>query len=180
MIVLLGDSCAGKSSIEAELADRGYNKIISYTTRPKRDYEIDHKDYHFIDLDTFEQMWKDNRFAEHTNYNGWFYAIAKEDCIDDAIAVVEPNGFRQLKRNKNLNITSFYIKVPERERVVRMMERGDNVMESFRRIISDQGSFNGIENEVDHIISNPRGLDNLIDAVEDIDFIIKEEVEWAN
>jgi guanylate kinase len=173
MIVLLGDSCAGKSSIEEELVDRGFNRIISYTTRPKRDYEVDGIHYHFISTEKFSDMFKNNRLAEHTQYNGWYYGIAKEDCINDAIVVVEPNGFRQLKNNNNLNIISFYIAVDERERVIRMMERGDNVMESFRRIISDQGSFNGIENEVDHVVSNPRGLDNLIYAVDAIVYILK-------
>jgi guanylate kinase len=63
----------------------------------------------------------------------------------------------QLKANKNLNIKSFCINVDERTRVIRMMKRGDNIMESFRRIISDQGMFSGIEYEVDYVIDNPDG-----------------------
>jgi guanylate kinase len=127
--------------------------------------ETDHIDYHFIHHDLFQDMLKGRIFAEHTLYNGWYYGIAKSDCIDNAVAVVEPVGFRQLKRLDYLNVLSFYIKVDERERVVRMMERGDNVMESFRRIISDQGSFNGIDREVDFIVPNPRGDNIAIDLI---------------
>ena len=171
MIAILGDSCAGKTSIERELTKLWFNRIISYTTRPIRQSEIQDVDYHFINDNDFQLMLKNDQLAEHTIYNGWCYGIAKEDCINDSIVVVEPVGYRMLKRNNNLNIVSFYIKVEERERVVRMMERGDNVMESFRRIISDQGSFNGIENEVDYIIENQRG--KLDEAVKQIYYIIQ-------
>lgn len=168
MIVLLGDSCAGKTTIESELqSEYGYNKIISYTTRPPRVKETNHIDYHFINRDLFQTMLKDRELAEHTLYNGWYYGIAKEDCVNNAIAVVEPVGFRQLKKLEYLDVISFYIQVEERERVRRMMERGDNVMESFRRIISDQGSFNGIDREVNFVIPNPRG------DYKDIDEVVK-------
>ena len=166
MIVLLGDSCAGKSSIERLLQ---LERIISYSTRPIRANEVDHIDYHFITEEEFSNKLMKGGFAESTTYNGWHYAIAKEDCKDNSIVVVEPNGFRQLKRNPDLNIISFYIKVPERSRVIRMMLRGDNIMESFRRIISDQGSFNGIENEVDYIIDNFDGrLNQAVKTIEKI------------
>jgi len=52
------------------------------------------------------------------------------------------------------------------------MKRGDNVMESFRRIISDQGSFNGIEREVDYVINNDRSLE---ETVQEILSILKEK-----
>lgn len=80
--------------------------------------------------------------------------------------MVEFFGFLELQRNKDLNIISFFIDVEERERVIRMMKRGDNVMESFRRIISDQGSFSGAKREVDYVIPNPDGKLDL--AVEKI------------
>lgn len=180
MIVLLGDSCAGKSTIERELqAEYKYNKIISYTTRPMRINETNNIDYHFIHRDLFQTMFKDRKFAEHTMYNGWYYGIAKDDCVDDAIAVVEPVGFRQLKKLEYLNVISFYIETEERERVRRMMERGDNVMESFRRIISDQGSFNGIKYEVDFVIPNPRGdyrtIDNVVKEIHQI-YLLKNKI----
>ena len=154
MIILLGASASGKSTIEKQL---GLNKIISYTTRPIRQGETDHIDYHFITDDTYTELFNNGFFAEYTCYNGWHYAIAKEDCLDNSVAVVEPFGYRMLKKLPHLNIISFYLKVPERERVARMMKRGDNVMESFRRTISDQGLFSGIENEVDYIIDNSDG-----------------------
>jgi len=157
MIVILGCSASGKSTIERKLTEHGWNRIISYTTRPVRTGEVDNIDYHFISKWEFAEKNAAGFFAEDTTYNGWYYGIAKEDCCDDAIAVVETTGFRQLRANKDLHVISFYIQVEERDRVIRMMKRGDNVMESFRRIISDQGTFAGIEREVDWVIANPEG-----------------------
>ena len=156
-ILLIGDSCSGKTSLERELCNHGYNRIISYTSRPIRKNEVQDIDYHFVTADDFINRLDRGFFAESTIYNSWRYGIAQKDCIDDAIAVVEPVGARQLRKNPNLHIISFYIEVEERERVIRMMKRGDSVMESFRRIISDQGSFNGIHREVDYIIQNQDG-----------------------
>ncbi len=172
MIILLGASASGKSTIEKQL---GLNRIISYTTRPIRINETDHIDYHFITNENYATLFANGFFIEHTCYNGWNYASAHEDCKDNSIAVVEPNGFRQLRKITNLNILSFYIKTEERQRVIRMMKRGDNIMESFRRIISDQGSFNGIENEVDYIIDNSDGKLNM-SIYEIIDILKKKNI----
>jgi guanylate kinase len=102
-------------------------------------------------------------------YNSWHYGIAKKDCKNNKVAVVETSGFRQLKSDSSLKIISFFIDVEERERVIRMMKRGDNVMESFRRIISDQGMFSGIKREVDYVIPNPNEkLDIAVNSILDI------------
>lgn len=154
MIVLLGESASGKSWIEKQLVNCGYEKIVSYTTRPMRAGEVDGFDYHYISEEEFKRLNSENFFSEYTRYNGWSYAIAREDCLDNRVVVVEPFGFRQLLRIPDLNIKSFYIKVSERERAVRMIKRGDNLLEVFRRIFSDQGVFLGIENDVDYVIDN--------------------------
>ena len=77
MIVLIGESASGKSTIEKELVKRGFNKIISYTTRPIRKDETDGIDYHYISKEEFliNSKWI---FVEYTIYNSWYYGIAKK------------------------------------------------------------------------------------------------------
>ena len=165
MIIIIGCAGSGKSTIEKELVKDGYKKIVSYTSRPIRANECDHCDYHFLSEDEFKKKYNEGFFAEHTVYNGWYYGVAKEDCHNDSLVVVEPYGFRQLKSKPELKVTSFFINVPERVRLKRMVDRGDNLMEVFRRIFSDQGVFQGIEDEVNYVIGNDRPLEETIDEI---------------
>ena len=154
MIVLIGESASGKSTIEEQLVNKGFDKVVSYTTRSMREGEIDGVDYHFISNEAFLQKVKQGFFVEHTNYNGWWYGMAVEDCTDDKVVVLNPHGYRQVKKIEELNVTSFYIQSSWRTRIKRMVDRGDNMMEVFRRIISDDGQFTAIDEEVDFVIDN--------------------------
>lgn len=155
MIVLLGESASGKSSIERELVSMGYNKIVTYTTRPMREEDIDGETYHFVTEEQFNSMKERGMFAEHASYRDWQYGTAKEDCTNDKVVVLTPHGLRQLKKNEDLNIVSFYIDVPRRDRFIKILERGDDIEEAYRRNLSDVGQFDGIQDEVDYVIENP-------------------------
>ena len=155
MIVLVGESASGKSSIEKNLVDNyGYKKIVSYTTRQPRQGEVDGIDYHYISENQFIKLQNEGYFAEVGEYNGWHYGTAKNDCISDKVAVVTQHGLRQLAKIPNLDIHAFYINVPRRDRLIKILQRGDNIEEAYRRSLSDVGQFDGISDEVDYIISN--------------------------
>ena len=125
MIVLVGESASGKSSIQNELVKTyGYKKVITYTTRPKRDYETAGNDYHFISEEEFLQLKEADYFIETACYNGWYYGTAKKDCdtnVDDfkngyqdnKVIVLTPHGLRNLQKYSDttdkVDITSFYI-----------------------------------------------------------------------
>lgn len=155
MIILVGESASGKSSIEKYLMDNyGYNKIVSYTTRQPREGEVDGVDYHFIDKSQFRRLKLQGFFAETAIYNDWYYGIAKKDCTNDKIAVLTPHGLRQIKRIQDIDVTSFYINVPRKERLIKILQRGDDIEEAYRRNLSDVGQFDGISDEVDFVIYN--------------------------
>lgn len=156
MIVLVGESASGKSSVEKYIVDNyGYNKIVSYTTRQPRDGESDGVDYHFITVEQFKFLKEQGFFAETAVYNEWYYGIAKEDCTDDKVAVLTPHGLRQVRKIDGINVHSFYINVPRRDRLIKILQRGDNIEEAYRRSLSDVGQFDGIEDEVNFVINNP-------------------------
>lgn len=166
MIVLIGESACGKSSIQNELVEQyEYKKVITYTTRPKRHYETAGDDYHFIAEEEFLQLKDKGYFVETACYNGWYYGTAKKDCennansvFDNKVIVLTPHGLRNLQKyadtTNNIDITSFYIKVPRRDRLIKILERNDDVDEAIRRNMSDVGQFDGVEDEVDYILTN--------------------------
>lgn len=155
MIVLVGESASGKSSIEKYLVENyEYKKIVSYTTRSPREGEVDGVDYHFISAEQFKLLKEKGFFAETAVYNEWYYGVAKEDCTDDKVAVLTPHGLRQVSKIHGIDVVSFYINVPRRDRLIKILQRGDNIEEAYRRSLSDVGQFDGIEDEVNFVINN--------------------------
>ena len=178
IIVLLGASGSGKSTIEKEISEHfGYKKIVSYTTRKPRAGEVLDKDYHFITNEKFEKMLKQGLFAEYDEYSQKrFYGTAKEDYKSgNKIVVLTPNGLRQLKKNcPNEKIFSVLVESSLGTRVKRYIDRCgvdkfdfDDAGEIFERINRDFGMFLGLEREVDMVIDNSEGA-NIIDITDEI------------
>lgn len=158
MIVLIGASGSGKTSVAKELEKRGYKRIVTYTTRPMRDGEKDDDDYHFLSDDEFDGI-KDC-FVEHSTYRGWEYGcgISIKDIENkNSVVILTPCGMRKLKQLYPLypkDIFTVYLDVDRSSRLVKIVQRGDDVDEAYRRNLSDVGMFDGVENEVDLHIPN--------------------------
>ena len=57
LIVLVGKSASGKTTLEKYISDNfRYEKIVSHTTRPIRGNEVDGVDYHYVSEDVFNEM----------------------------------------------------------------------------------------------------------------------------
>jgi guanylate kinase len=167
---IVGHSASGKSTIERKL-ELGHNmtRIISYTTRPKRLGERDGVDYHFISNEEFTTKDSEGFFAETASYNGWSYGLSL-DGIDyqnnNYIVVVTPKGYEELLLAVGGEfIKSFFISVPERERMIRLAQRGDAVDEVIRRIQADRLDFAGFVDEANFIIENHEHVDKSVETV---------------
>lgn len=170
IIVLLGASGSGKSTIENILSkDYGYEKIISYTTRPQRSGEINGKDYHFIDNDKFQDAIRRGLFAEYDEYSQErFYGTLKSDYQKgNKVVVLTPNGLRQLKRScDNEDIYSILINANLGTRIKRYIDRCgvdkfnfDDKNEIAARVERDFAMFLGIEKEVNLVVNNSENKD---------------------
>ena len=68
VLALFGKSGAGKDTIQKWLTTNyNMNGIISCTTRPKRDYEKDGVDYHFLSNEEFAQKCEENGIVHRNN-----------------------------------------------------------------------------------------------------------------
>ena len=180
IIVLLGASGSGKSTIEHELATHyGFEKIISYTTREPRKNEENGKDYYFVDNETFNEILNDNLFAEYDEYSqNRLYGTLKSDYIDgNKVVVLTPNGLRQIKKNcENENIFIVLVEASLGTRIKRYIDRCgvdnfnfDDKNEIAARVERDYGMFLGLGKEVDIVVRNDEG--------DDIKEIVKEILE---
>ena len=104
-------------------------------------------------------------------HNGWSYGSAKEDYKDNCVIVLTPRGLRSIRKSGIENIFTVYIDVPRRDRLIKCLERGDNIEEAYRRSLSDVGQFDGISDEVDLVVKNDKYLCNVKEIA---DTIIKE------
>ena len=157
VIVLIGESANGKSATENALKNKyHYNKTISYTTREPRTGEKDGVDYHFITKDEFVEKNDKGFFAEIGVYKGDYYGSTIDEYKDNTVCVLTPHGMRQIRKTlkDKYDIVTFYLKVDERDRIIKALKRGDDINEVFRRYQSDVGMFDGVEDEVDYIIEN--------------------------
>lgn len=159
MLILLGKSCSGKSTIQRELINLGMEPILEYTTRPKRVGEVNGEQYHFVTDRDFKRLKRIGYFAVNVSYkvlNGerWSYGIAKEDLSDNKVIITNPLSLGTLKNLTGIHPIVFYIDVNENVAWDRLLKRKGNIYEAQRRIISDRNDFKDIEQHVDFVFAN--------------------------
>lgn len=175
MLVILGKTSSGKDKTVNELISKyGFNKLVTYTTRPIRKNEKQDITYHFISEEEFLQKVDNNFFAEWKSYNTefgvWYYGTALEDleCTsDNTVIILTPDGYRDIIKKLSNKPKSVYIYANNPTIKERLVARGDNKDEAQRRLKHDNVDFKGIENEVDKIFYNNKGT-NIDDVVNNI------------
>lgn len=103
LTTLTGPSCAGKSTLEAMMVERGCIKAISTTTRKPRATETDGVDYYFVTKETFRTMKDCAMFIESVEFGEHSYGVTTTELhrlfekSDHVILVCEPNGAQQIR-----------------------------------------------------------------------------------
>ena len=160
MIVLLGRTCSGKTSVAKAIESLGFKRIITYTDRIMRQGEINHVDYHFLQKEEFTKKLEEDFFAEWKSYNtklGEFrYGTSKESLLNggDSVIVLTPEGVKDILSNGIHNITVVLIDADDEVIKARQAARGDNKKEAERRFVQDIIDFKGMEDYADFIIMN--------------------------
>lgn len=82
VVVITAPSGAGKSTLVRKLLLQHpyFGFSVSCTTRPKRENEVNGRDYHFISTDEFKRKIAENEFVEYEEvYAGTFYGTLKNE-----------------------------------------------------------------------------------------------------
>lgn len=161
MLILVGKTCSGKTTaVEGLCKNLGYEKIVTYTTRPKRPGEIDGKDYHFVSVDEFKKMENRGEFAETSSYDTVFgkcyYGSAKVDYAEndsrDKVIILNPYGLKAV-RASGINAVALLLDLSDDMIMNRLSNRGDSAEESTRRLAADNADFSDIDKYIDGVIN---------------------------
>lgn len=166
MLALIGKTTSGKTTIRDKLvSEYGWDSIITYTTRPMRNGEIQNQSYHFISKEEFINKAKNGFFAEWKSYNTaegtWYYGTSKEDiqnAIDNTVIILTPDGVRDIL-STGLDASVIYIYSNISTIYKRLGKRGGNINEMDRRISADNIDFKGAEILADKIVYNNDGAE---------------------
>ena len=132
IIILTGPTCSGKTTIENLLAERGFGKVVSHTTRAPRVGEVDGKSYYFVDEDFFTTHRDD--FIESVCFDGHSYGVHASEItrlrsagFRHIVIVAEPNGVRQISQwcdKSNLGCDILILTASKQELFTRFLLRG--------------------------------------------------------
>ena len=84
MFILSSPSGVGKTTLTKELTISNSNFVISisYTTRKPRPNEVNGKDYHFVSIEEFKKLIKEESFFEYALIFNNYYGTLKKTVID--------------------------------------------------------------------------------------------------
>ncbi|XP_005873245.1 PREDICTED: disks large homolog 1 isoform X2 [Myotis brandtii] len=159
----------------SEFPDK-FGSCVPHTTRPKRDYEVDGRDYHFVT--SREQMEKDiqeHKFIEAGQYNNHLYGTSVQSVREVAekgkhcILDVSGNAIKRLQIAQLYPI-SIFIKPKSVENIMEMNKRltEEQARKTFERAVKLEQEF------TEHFTAIVQG-DTLEDIYNQVKQIIEEQ-----
>lgn len=154
---VMGPSGSGKDTVVnyiVKLSKQVYAKLVQFTTRPKREGEIDGVTYNFISMDDFLKYDKED-IAEYREYkvadgSTWVYGTFKSELLKSkdrlTITVCSPSQFRSYYNIISGYIIPVFIYAPKAVLLMRALKRNtehnldnmDIIQETIRRFLDDK------------------------------------------
>ena len=178
VFVLTGNTGTGKTTV-ANYLNEFYEmpKVITHTTRPPREGEIDQIDYYF----ETEQSFEDNHYLESVAYANYRYGSSYEGLErawekSPLISIVlDTAGAKTYSEKLGDEAVVIFLTVTKTDELLgRLSKRGDNLEETRRRMASEEYKRNVQLPEplqgIAHVVVN----DDWLSTKEKIDNIVKQ------
>ena len=175
LFVITGPSGCGKSTLVKRILDEleGVEFSVSFTTRKKRESEVEGRDYCFVSENEFRKMIEENCLVEWAEVHGHFYGTSREELVKeragaDLILDIDVQGARQIKE-KYEDVAFIFVLPPVfPELRKRLQKRGEESQAEINRRL--EGAKREIEyyRLFDYIVIN----DDLDKAAGDLSAVI--------
>ena len=160
IIAIYGESGVGKDYIKKQILKKfpELHNIISTTTRPKRENEIQDIDYHFCSLEEYTEELLNGNLIEGTVFNNWGYGTNIKDLNENKIniGIFNLDALRCLEEDSRLNLFLVKVSASDKNRLIRSLSREDNpdCKEICRRFLADKKDFELKEPQENNITIN--------------------------
>tara|TARA_Y100000816_G_C25845067_1_gene441536 strand:- start:35 stop:610 length:576 start_codon:yes stop_codon:yes gene_type:complete len=175
-IVLSSPSGAGKTTITKKLSQKYPNiKVsISHTTRKPRPNEIDGVDYHFVDVNEFENLIKKNNFYEHAKIFDNYYGTSINSVNKlheqnyDVVFDIDWQGTKKLSEYKELNLIKIFILPPDKSELkTRLINRNQDNNQTVEKRLKQYENDVKHWSDYDYIVIN-KDLESCFNQIEKI------------
>ena len=158
LIVVSGKSSSGKDTITnlAMTTDVYFDNcfhielkpIVSYSTRPPRDSEVNGREHYFISDKEADELLETKDVIAYTKIGNYRYFVT-EECIEKGnIYIIDPEGIENLETNHpEYDLYKTYIKTSLPKRIWRARKRSDFKTAYFKRVRSEHKQFKKYEDE---------------------------------
>ncbi|MCJ7582262.1 MAG: guanylate kinase [Candidatus Aminicenantes bacterium] len=172
LIVISGPSGCGKTTLVkrmiAEVDELAFS--VSFTTRKRRDSEVEGKDYYFVTEDEFKGKIQKQDFVEWAQVHDFYYGtsfqeIEEKETPHGLILDVDIQGARQIKKWDPKALSIFILPPEFKELKKRLFLRGDETKESIEKRLNVAKKEIQCYTEFDFVIINDRleeAVDNLL------------------
>ncbi len=149
-VVIIGPSGSGKDFLMRNLAEKGLNPCLKWTTRPKRKSEQQGITYNFVDDYEFIQSINENRFLtyqefevtpENSDPEKWYYGITLEEFEKSQIFIMTPGEFEDITPEQRKDCFIVYLDISRKIRESRLHIREDKNDSIKRRLDADEDDF---------------------------------------
>ena len=162
LIVLVGPSGVGKSTIASKLAEQMHLKyIVSATTRKQSEIDKLGKKYDYVDEQTFFRKLENGEFLEYAKVFDEYYGTPKRPTLDflangeDVLLEIDVQGALQVRFQYPDALMIFIMPPDEKSLLQRLTERGRDSAESIEK------RFRGAKREI-WMAKGSRAFDDMV------------------
>lgn len=166
IFVLAGMTLSGKTTVIEILSEKyGVNKVVGFTTRPKREGEQDGIEYDFYTSQTVLSLIVSGKTSALRSYMPkidvgevfWYYGFLRRkiESQENPLIITDFKGFQDLQKDYGEDkVFSIYLDLSKEEQLKRAKSRDASIMEEqLRRIDADQNDYLGFKDSADLIIN---------------------------